>query len=337
MGVFAQDQEAGAVNRNAEAGGKLVVLQFTGHSMRLDAWLATQLPDLSRARLQELIKSGQILLNGRPCKPSQTPKAGDRIDVGIPPPIPVEATAEDIPLSVLYEDADLIVVNKPAGLVTHPAPGHDSGTLVNALLHHCKDLGGIGGELRPGIVHRLDKDTTGVLVVAKNEPAMHSIVEQFKNRQVTKEYAALVWGQLAPPNGTVETLLGRNPHDRKKMSARPQQGRPAVTHYETVETWPDISYVRIRIETGRTHQIRVHMAHLGHSVVGDRQYGRARNVVLPAPADRQMLHARCLSLTHPRTGQRLELTAPIPADMQALIDGLKGQERKAASPFVVPS
>jgi 23S rRNA pseudouridine1911/1915/1917 synthase len=331
VGILAKNEENDAVNQ--EQAGETIALEFSGQAMRLDTWLAGALPDLSRARIQELVKAGQVKVNGRPCKPSLSPKAGDRIEVFIPAPTPVEVRPENIPLEVLYEDSDLIAINKPAGLVTHPAPGHDSGTLVNALLHHCKDLGGIGGELRPGIVHRLDKDTTGVLVVAKNEPAMHALVEQFKNRRVMKEYVALVWGHLSPPKGTIETLLGRSSHDRKKMSARPEHGRPAVTHYETVEIWKDISYLRIHIETGRTHQIRVHMTHLGHPVVGDHQYGRARNIDLPAPADRQMLHARFLRLAHPRTGETLELTAPIPGDMQALIDGLRsGRAKPPAEP-----
>lgn len=309
--------------------GESFTLEVTGSVQRLDAWLAAQRPELSRARVQDLIKSGQILLNGRSCKPSHGARPGDRLEVRLPAVRASNALPEDIPLEVLYEDGDLLAVNKPAGLVTHPAPGHDTGTLVNALLHHCRDLGGIGGERRPGIVHRLDKDTTGVLVVAKNEAALKNLVEQFKNRQVHKEYLALVWGLLTPAAGTIETLLGRSTHDRKKMSARPVRGRVAVTHYETLETWPGLSLLRIRIETGRTHQIRVHMAHLGHPVVGDRQYGRPRNIPLPAPVERQLLHAQSLSLAHPRTGGPLNCQAPLPPDFQTLLDALRRGQAKS--------
>ncbi len=305
---------------------------FSGSPARLDAWLAAQVPSLSRARWQELIRDGQVLVNGRQAKPSQKLHEGDRVEYAVPPPRPAAIEAEDLPLDVLFEDRDILVVNKPAGLVVHPAPGHDSGTLVNALLHHCGDpatggtsLQGIGGELRPGIVHRLDRDTTGVLVVAKNEQALNGLAAQFKGRRVRKEYAALVWGELRPPSGTVETLIGRNPHNRKKMSARPAAGRPAVTRYETVERLGPVSLLRVRIETGRTHQIRVHLSHLGHPVVGDTQYGRARAAALPAPAARQMLHAERLAFAHPRTGRELEFTAPLPADLRELVRALRSE------------
>jgi len=195
---------------------------------------------------------------------------------------------------------------------------------VNALLFHCRDLAGIGGERRPGIVHRLDKDTTGALVAAKNEKAMANLVEQFKAGQVRKEYLAVAHGTPAPAAGTVKTLIGRSSHDRQKMSARPSSGRPAVTHYRVEESWDDVSLLRVRIETGRTHQIRVHMAHIGHPVVGDRQYGR-RRAALPMPVARQMLHAETLAFRHPRTGQPLEFKAPLPADMTSLIQSLRNR------------
>ena len=287
---------------------------------RLDAWLSLQAPDLSRARIQGLIHQGEVQVNGKPAKPSQKLAVGQSITLVIPPPVSTELKAESIPLEVLYEDTDLIVINKPAGLVVHPAAGHASGTLVNALLGRCPDLAGIGGEIRPGIVHRLDRDTTGVMVVAKNEAAMRSLVNQFRHRQVTKEYLALVWGQPMPPSGRTETLIGRNPHDRKKMCTKPDSGRPAVTVYETVANYTTTSLVRVRIETGRTHQIRVHMAHLGHSIVGDQQYGRPRRDALPVPVPaRQMLHAVRLSFTHPASGTPLSFEAPPPHDMQTLL------------------
>ena len=248
---------------------------YAGPPVRLDIWRGSRKPDLSRARWQELIKAGHVRVNGQIKKPHYELREDDLVDFEIPPPQPTELVAQDIPLNILFEDADILVLNKPAGLVVHPAPGHSSGTLVNALLHHCKDLKGIGGEQRPGIVHRLDRDTSGVLVIAKNDLAMAGLSAQFKSREVRKQYAALVWGRPVPERGTIKTLVGRNPHDRKKMSAKPAAGRPAVTHYETIQKFPEASFLRVRIETGRTHQIRVHLAHIGHPVVGDAQYGSA--------------------------------------------------------------
>ena len=292
--------------------------------MRLDAWLCRQEPELSRSRIQSLIREGGVTLDGKPCKPSQKLAEGQCVSLEIPAPAETTLVAEAIPLEVLFEDHDLVVLNKPAGLVVHPAAGHPSGTLVNALLAHCPDLAGIGGERRPGIVHRLDRDTTGVMVVAKNDPAMHALVDQFRHRQVTKEYLALVWGQLTPPCGRAETLIGRSPHDRKKMSTRVATGRPAITLYETLRTFAATSLVKVRIETGRTHQIRVHMAHLGHAVVGDPQYGRPRPGALPLPApQRQMLHAARLCFTHPVSGQPMTFEAPLPRDMKALLEALE--------------
>ena len=284
---------------------------------RLDTFLAASLPDLSRSRWQSLIKEGHVLVNGRAVKPNHEMRAGDTITYSIPAPRPVEAIAQDIPLNVLYEDRDLIALNKPPDLVVHPAPGHEDGTLVNALLHHCKDIQGIGGELRPGIVHRLDRDTSGVLVVAKNEAALANLAAQFKSRTTRKDYLALVAGTPRPASGTIKTLIGRSSSDRKKMTTRTKSGREAVSHYETIETFRDAALLRIRIETGRIHQIRVHMAHLGHAVLGDAVYGRARG------APRQMLHARRLELTHPATGKKLIFDAPMPDDMKQLCEKLR--------------
>ena len=288
---------------------------------RLDQWLAAKFPDLSRARWQALIKDSRVRVNGAPAKPNRPVRAGDRIEYEIPAARPTEVVAQDIPLDVLYEDADLIVINKPPALVVHPAPGHEDGTLVNALLHHCVDLKGVGGELRPGIVHRLDQDTSGVLVVAKHEQALNNLAAQFKNRDTRKEYLALAWGVPSPRAGTIRTLIGRSTTHRKKMSARVKHGREAVSHYEVMEEFGDVSLLRVRIETGRTHQIRVHLAHIGHPVVGDALYGRARRNDLHA--ERQMLHAGKLSLRHPTSGRLMNFTAPIPSDLTALLKRLR--------------
>lgn len=298
---------------------------------RLDVWLDEQLPELSRSRIQALIREGHITVDGTGTTPHRKIRSGMAVSVEIPPPVNVDLVPEPIPLDILHEDRDTIVINKPAGLVVHPAAGHASGTLVNALLHHCPDIEGIGGEKRPGIVHRLDKDTSGVMIVAKNDAAMAAIMTQFKAGEVYKEYLALVRGIPAPAANTIETLIGRSKHDRKKMSARPPTGRNAVTHYETLETFTDCALVKAVIETGRTHQIRVHLAHIGHPVLGDRQYGgkcsvfsvRCSGKEEPVSIPRQMLHAHILGLVHPTTEKNMQFTAPIPPDMQALQDTLR--------------
>jgi 23S rRNA pseudouridine1911/1915/1917 synthase len=284
---------------------------------RLDHFLREAMTEHSRAFLQKLIEGGQVRVNGRAVKASYKTRAGDRIEVEIPAPQPLAAQPEEIPLDVLYEDADLIVVNKPPGMVVHPAAGNFEHTLVNALLHHCRgQLAGIGGVERPGIVHRLDKGTSGCLVVAKTDAAHQSLVAQFKARTTRKIYRAVCWGKFARPSGSVETLIGRSEHDRQKMSARVRRGRPAHTEYRVLRQLPEFALVELTIHTGRTHQIRVHMAHLGHPVVGDSTYGRAR--VQDISVDRPLLHAYKLGLTHPRTGQVMEFVAPIPEDITKL-------------------
>jgi 23S rRNA pseudouridine1911/1915/1917 synthase len=294
--------------------------------LRLDVWLASRVHDLSRSRIQALIKSGQITVAGKIARPHTKVMKGMEVDVDVPPPSePRELIPENIPIEVLYEDSDLIVVNKPAGLVVHPAVGHYCGTLVNALLYHCRDLAGIGGETRPGLVHRLDKDTTGALVVAKNELAMKKLANQFKKRTVHKEYLAIVHGTPKPASGRIETLIGRSAHDRKKMSVKPaSNGRIAISRYEVVERFKKASLVRVTLETGRTHQIRVHMAHIGHPVIGDRQYGESpRHLNLQIEVGRQMLHAELLSFLHPGQHKRVEFRAPLPEDMKNLLDELR--------------
>ena len=315
---------------------------------RLDTWLSEHVQTYSRSRWQDLIRRGLVHVNGAPRKPNYQLRDGDTVTWVDSPSRTASLVAEELPLEVLYEDDQMIVVNKAAGMVVHPAPGHDAGTLVNALLHHCPDLPGIGGERRPGLVHRLDRDTSGAIVVAKTELALQRLAEQFKGRTVEKEYVALVWGAPRPAAGTIHTRIGRSSRDRKKMAALPlttnirrrlrfqdeicdeepdenPEGREAVTHYRVEETFPHVSLVRCRIETGRTHQIRVHLAHLRHPVVGDEVYGRARHD-LPAPAARQMLHAEKLALDHPATGERLAFTAPLPADFTALLAALRGMK-----------
>lgn len=288
---------------------------------RLDAWLADSEPELSRARWQALIKSGEVTVNGKATKPNLKLKEDDWVEWKIPEPVPTETLPEDIPLDVIFEDRHIIVVNKPAGLVVHPAAGNESGTLVNALLHHCKDLNGIGGEERPGIVHRLDKDTSGVMVAAKTEKAMAGLARQFKERETEKEYLAVVCGEIQPPTSRIETTIGRHPIHRKKMAANVKRGREAVSNYKVLENFVRASLVRVRIETGRTHQIRVHMAHKRHPIVGDDLYGRAGTEGIRA--DRQMLHAAKLSITHPDTGKRMAFAAPIPPDMGDLLNRLR--------------
>lgn len=292
---------------------------------RVDVWLASQVPDLSRSRVQALIKAGHVLHAGRRVNAHQKTVADMVVDMTIPPATVVDVAAEPIPIDVLYEDAQVIVVNKPPGLVVHPAAGHESGTLVNALLHHCVDLGGIGGELRPGIVHRLDKDTSGVMVVAKTGDAMAQLRSQFQEGGIGKIYLALVHGRPQPSLGTIETLIGRSRHDRKKMCTDPVSGRKAVTHYCIRDVFANASLLRVEIETGRTHQIRVHAAHIGHPIVGDRQYGLRRNRKFPTQAARQMLHAWKLSFNHPRSGETMQFEAPLADDFSGLLLDLRGE------------
>ncbi len=300
---------------------------------RLDTWLHAQLPDYSRSRLQGLIKKGHVVMDGATVRPHSPTRAGAVVAVTCPPTEPVELVAEDIPLDIVYEDQDIVAVNKPAGLVVHPAAGYWSGTLVHALLHHCRDLAGVGGELRPGIVHRLDKDTSGIMVVAKNDAAMRALVGQFKAGTVEKEYAALVRGAPSPASRRIETLVGRSRHDRKKMSAQPPRGRTAITRYDVVERFGTLAaHVAVRIETGRTHQIRVHMAHIGHPVLGDPLYGRNKPVGDLGTPGRQLLHARRLALRHPASGEPLVFEAPLPQDIVEWIEKLKKSGPQRSDP-----
>jgi len=290
---------------------------------RLDAALAKLEPSLSRAHVRRLIEEGAVTLSGERVKPAHRLRGGERISGAVPEAKPTELVAEALPLAILWQDADVAVIDKPAGLVVHPAPGHSHGTLVNALLHHCRDLSGIGGELRPGIVHRLDKDTSGVLVVAKNDAAHRSLAAQFKVHSVLREYLALVRGAPRAAQGTIEAAIGRHPTDRKRMSTRTRRGRAAVTHYRVEERLRAASLLRLRLETGRTHQVRVHLASIGVSILGDPVYGGGRAQGQELGLSRQALHAAVLGFVHPRTGEALRFESPLPADLVRALEALR--------------
>jgi 23S rRNA pseudouridine1911/1915/1917 synthase len=308
------------------------VLIVAAAAPRLDRWLTAQLGTLSRARVQALIAAGRITVDGAPARASERVRAGQRVVVVIPPPVPAIPRPEALALDVVYEDRDLLVLDKPPGLVVHPAPGHAGGTLVNALLHHCRDLGGVGGVERPGIVHRLDKETSGLMVVAKHDAALLALAAQFPAGRVGKTYLALVHGEPARAAGTIAAAIGRHAVDRKRMAANPVRGKPAVSHYRVVAAAGGLALLRVRIETGRTHQFRVHLAHLGHPVAGDPVYGnRARDRLLPSCPARQMLHAAELEFDHPSDGRRLLFKRPPPADMRALLQRL-GIEGRICAP-----
>lgn len=292
-------------------------------SERLDKVLLGRYPDFSRSRIEGLVKAGFVTVNGAVAeKAGLKVDATDEIAVTIPPPVPAVPEPEDIPLDIIFEDDDLLVVNKPAGLVVHPAPGHDTGTLVNALLHHCPNLSGIGGVARPGIVHRLDQDTSGLLVVAKSQPAMVGLARAFaSHRDIEKTYLAVCHGAPRLEAGRIENLIGRHPVDRKRMAIVERNGKTAITNWKVLGRTSKTAFVECRIETGRTHQIRVHLASLGCPVIGDRVYGRPAldRQLEPVPL-RQMLHAWKLVLWHPVKGVRLSFVAPFPPDMTAYLD-----------------
>lgn len=301
---------------------------------RLDLFLVAHIGTQSRSQIQRLIKDGQVLVGGRESRPNYAVRVADIVAVEIPEPAPATPRAEALPLDVLYQDADIIVVDKPAGMVVHPAPGHAEGTLVNALLHHAEDLSGLGGEMRPGIVHRLDRGTSGVMVVAKHDAAHRELSRQFEEREVEKEYVALVWGEVQQGR-RIDAGIGRDPHDRKKMSARSRRARSAVTRVTKSRFLRGVSHLHVAIATGRTHQIRVHLSAIGHPIVGDALYGGIRQR-LPAHLrsvlrlTRPFLHAARLAFTHPtEADRRLEFSVPLPADLQDVLDEI--QERLAAA------
>ena len=277
---------------------------------RLDAFLADSTEELTRSAAAQLIETGGVLVDGRTAVKSLRLSGGETVELTLPEPEPIDAVPQNIPLDVVYEDEDVIVVNKPAGLVVHPAPGHPDGTLVNALMHHCGDsLSGVGGEKRPGIVHRIDKDTSGLLIAAKNDNAHLKLSAQLSDRSLSRVYEAVVRGSFREDRGTVDAPVGRHPTDRKKMAVTDKNSRAAVTHWEVIARYRGYTHIRCRLETGRTHQIRVHMAHIGHPLLGDHVYGA------PSPdkgLEGQCLHARELKFIHPRTGEPVHLATGLP-------------------------
>lgn len=286
---------------------------------RLDTWLALKVPELSRSQVKSLIEDGLVLVGGQVRKPGYRVKPGEHVEVRIPPPRETRVEAQDIPLNIIYEDQDVAVIDKPQGMVVHPAHGHWDQTLVNALLYQVRDLSGINGEIRPGIVHRLDKDTSGILVVAKNDRAHQSLSSQIKARSMKREYIALVHGVIKEQAGTIQAPIGRSKTHRKKMAVV-KDGRPAVTHYEVLRRYRDYTLVRVRLETGRTHQIRVHFSYIGHPVVGDVVYGPSKpHFDLVG----QLLHARYLGFKHPVSGAMMEFTSPLPEYFATILQHLE--------------
>lgn len=289
---------------------------------RIDRYLAEMLSDRSRSYIQKLIKDSHILVNNKPVKANYRLSCGDMLEVTIPSAKEPDILPEDIPLHILYEDADIIIVNKPKQMVVHPAPGHYSGTLVNALMFHCgRELSGINGMMRPGIVHRIDMDTTGSLIVCKNDMAHQALSEQLKKHSIRRIYEAVVHGGFKEEEGTVSAPIGRHPTDRKRMSTHAKNAREAVTHYKVLERFGEYSYIQCELETGRTHQIRVHMSSIGHPIVGDMVYGPRRCPF--SGLQGQTLHAKTLGIIHPRTGEYLEVEAPLPQYFVELLERLR--------------
>ncbi|RJQ44093.1 MAG: RluA family pseudouridine synthase [Nitrospiraceae bacterium] len=291
-------------------------------AQRLDAFISSQ-SNLTRSRIQKLLKQGLITVDSRTEKASYKVKEGDTIAVTAPDAQEGMLVPEDIPLDVVYEDDTIVVVNKPPGLITHPAAGNRTGTLMNALAARCGKLASVGAPLRPGVVHRLDKDTSGLLVIAKTDEAYYNLVKQFKDREVEKHYAALLYGAVRSECGEIHSAIGRSASDRKKMSTKTRRGKEALTQYEVMRRFPSATLVKVKILTGRTHQIRVHFASIGHPVLGDRTYGRKVDVAVEGRKKivfpRQMLHAYSLKLKHPEDGRLLEFSAPMPGDMEGVI------------------
>ena len=298
--------------------------------IRLDNFLTSLLPDHSRSQIQRLIKDGRVKGPASAVRASTAVHTGQLFEIDVPPPVAAGPAAEELPLRIIYQDQDVVVLDKPAGMVVHPAAGHSSGTLVNALLHHVTDLSGIGGELRPGIVHRLDRGTSGVMVVAKNDRAHQELSRQFSEREVDKEYVALVWG-VVQAGRRIDAAIGRDPQQRQKMSTRARRARSAVTRVTFAHHFKGVSLLKVAIATGRTHQIRVHLSAIGHPIVGDPTYGgvhRRASVNLRAVMrlERPFLHAARLAFTHPTDGRRVEFDSPLPPDLQSIIDEISERE-----------
>lgn len=284
---------------------------------RLDAYLTGENPRMSRSHIQKLISEGMADVNGMPARANYRLRTGDAVVLRLPPPVELVVEPEPIPLDIYYEDQDVVVVNKPRGMVVHPAEGNYTGTMVNALMYHCRDLSGINGVMRPGIVHRLDKDTSGLLMVAKNDFAHVELARQLSERKVERRYLALVHGAMKYDRGTVDAPIGRHSKDRQRMAVEPRNGKPAVTHYTVIGRYGVFTYLELRLETGRTHQIRVHMAYLGYPVAGDPRYGPAKD---PLGLKGQFLHAALLGFVHPRSGEKKVFQAPLPEELQKVLD-----------------
>ena len=300
-----------------------VVVEKNTQKKRIDSYIVDKNINLSRTAIKRLLDEGKILVNGKKQKPSYKPEVGDIITIEIPEPEEVELKPQDIPIDVIYEDKDIIVVNKPKGMVVHPANGNPDGTLVNAILAKCKDsLSGIGGEIRPGIVHRLDKDTSGLLIIAKNDQAHINMSKQIQDRKVIKKYIALVKGVIGENTATIDMPIARSTKDRKKMAVDPK-GKEAITHYKVLQRYDKYTLLEIKIDTGRTHQIRVHMSYIGHPVVGDMQYSNGKNEF---GIEGQMLHSKYLEFDHPITGKRLKLEAPLPEYFEQVLNELEGRQ-----------
>lgn len=297
--------------------------EYAGEAgLRLDVFLVGQFPELSRSHLQRLIAEGCVRIGGKSVKANYKLRGGESVAVRLPEAKPAQVRAEKIPLDVLYEDLDVIVINKARGMVVHPAAGNFEGTLVNALLSHCGDLSGINGQIRPGIVHRLDKDTSGVMIAAKNDAAHISLARQIKDKTASRRYLAIVHGNIKEDEGVIRGAIGRHPKDRKKMAVVTGSGKEATTRFQTLERFGPYTLVECVLSTGRTHQIRVHMTYIGHPVVGDPKYGSAKS---PFAISGQALHSRTLSFAHPRTGETMEFTAPLPEDMEKILKRLRAR------------
>jgi 23S rRNA pseudouridine1911/1915/1917 synthase len=295
---------------------------------RLDSFISRSIPEVTRSAALRLIETGCATVNGSPQKPALKLKGGELVSVTIPPPVAAEPQPEEIPLEILYEDLEVVVVNKAAGMVVHPGAGNPDGTLVNALLAHCKDLSGIGGELRPGIVHRIDKDTSGTIVVAKSDRAHNALADQFKEHTIKRVYIALVYGTLKEDKGRIESIIGRHPIERKKMSGKARHGKDAVTHWRVLGRYPGVTLIQLRLETGRTHQIRVHLSEAGHPLVADELYGGGSRLNglndlelkrMIKAMGRHALHAKTLGFLHPVSREYLEFTTELPEDMAGIL------------------
>ena len=288
---------------------------------RIDKCICGYMESLSRSYIQKIIKDGNVYVNGLPVKANYKVRVEDKVRFIIPDSVEPDIPAQDIPLDIIYEDSDILIINKPKDMVVHPAPGHYEGTIVNAVMFHCKDaLSGINGVMRPGIVHRIDKDTTGSLIICKNDEAHNDIASQLKEHSINRRYRAIVWGRIKEDEGIIDAPIGRHPNDRKKMAINETNGKHAITHYKVLERFDKFTYIECRLETGRTHQIRVHMASIGHPLLGDFVYGPSK---APAKLQGQTLHAKIIGVKHPRTGEYLEVDAPLPEYFENLLKKLE--------------